>query len=114
MVTSEERVFKCAACGHTWSLAHGIERPSACPSCQSDAIHRLSPGGGFGGGRMGGGRCRNFRSGLNRMGQGHGQNQGQGPGRGSRAQGSGRCGTGHDHSHPHQHLQTGNREGGEA
>ncbi len=114
MVTSEERVFKCAACGHTWSVAHGITRPSACPSCESDNIHRLSPEGGLGGGSMGGGRCRNFRTGLNRAGRG----QGQGMERGGRGQGGGRCGEGQDHSHTHDHPEaqpkTGNGEENQA
>ncbi len=108
MNTSEERVFKCAACGHTWSVAHGIARPSVCPSCQGENIHRLSPAGGFGGGQMGGGRCRNFRSGLNRSGHGHGQ----GAGRGGRGQGSLQCSG--DHDHEGAHRQTGHGEGGQA
>jgi uncharacterized protein len=58
MVSTDERVFGCGACKHEWSVAHGIKRPEICPSCQSNNIHRPSPGGGFGGGRQGGGRCR--------------------------------------------------------
>lgn len=72
MVTSEERVFKCALCGHEWSLAHGIQRPETCPSCAGKNIHRLSPDGGFGGGRGGGGRCRGLRTGLSDHGKGVG------------------------------------------
>lgn len=64
MVSQEERAFGCAACGHQWSLPFGVARPAECPSCSSPNLHRISPGGGFGGGRRGGGRCRGFRTGL--------------------------------------------------
>ena len=72
MVTSEERVFKCAVCGQEWSLAHGIQRPESCPSCAGKNVHRLSPNGGFGGGRSGGGKCRGLRTGLSGNGKGLG------------------------------------------
>jgi len=97
MVANNERVFRCASCGHEWSLAHGITRPAVCPSCSGENIHRRSPEGGFGGGRMGGGRCRGFKTGLHREGYGAGQAMG----RGVRGQGRGRgcCEeeTGHTH-----------------
>ncbi|ABL65486.1 DUF134 domain-containing protein [Chlorobium phaeobacteroides] len=97
MVTSEERVFKCATCSHKWSVAYGAARPAACPSCGGVNIHRLSSDGSFGGGRHGAGKCRGLRTGLNREvlgdGSGAGKRDGQGAGAGQgqgRAQGSGR------------------------
>lgn len=83
MVTSEERVFGCAACGHQWSLAHGLPRPGVCPSCANENIHRRSTGGGFGGGRMGGGRCRGLKTGFDRQVRGQGMGRGQGSGDGA-------------------------------
>lgn len=62
MVVSEERVFGCAACGHEWSVAHGLPGAEVCPSCANGNIHRRSAGGGFGGGRRGGGRCRGLKT----------------------------------------------------
>ena len=32
------RVFFCRSCQHRWQAAHGIERPEACPTCQSGEI----------------------------------------------------------------------------
>lgn len=93
MVTSEERVFKCATCSHQWSVAHGVERPAVCPSCGSVNIHRLTSDGSFGGGRNGAGKCRGLRTGLNREGTGQGSGEGEGMGQGSgegEAHGSGR------------------------
>lgn len=81
MVSSQEREFGCAVCGHRWSLPYGIARPAACPSCSSQNIHRMSPGGGFGGGRRGGGRCRGFRTGLQKH-EGAGEQCCQGGGEG--------------------------------
>jgi len=83
MVTSEERVFKCATCSHQWSVAHGVERPAVCPSCGSVNIHRLTSDGSFGGGRNGAGKCRGLRTGLNREGTGQGSGEGEGMGQGS-------------------------------
>jgi predicted DNA-binding protein (UPF0251 family)/DNA-directed RNA polymerase subunit RPC12/RpoP len=82
MVSEEERSFGCAACGHRWSLPYGVARPAECPSCSSQNLHRMSPGGGFGGGKRGGGRCRGFRTGLQKSG-GAGEQccQGEGDGR---------------------------------
>ncbi len=69
MVRSNTREFGCA-CGHEWSVGHGIERPVHCPSCNSETIHRQSADGGSGGGGRGGaGRCRGLRSGLHRQGK---------------------------------------------
>lgn len=85
MISQEARAFGCAACGHQWSLPHGIARPVECPSCSNQNIHRMSPGGGFGGGRRGGGKCRGFRTGLERgagQGEGHGNGNGNGNGQG--------------------------------
>ena len=82
MVITDERVFRCAGCGHQWSVAHGTARPEACPSCSGENLHRLSPEGGFGGGRMGAGRCRGLQSGLHREGHGAGQGAGRGRRRG--------------------------------
>ncbi|MCF8216007.1 MAG: DUF134 domain-containing protein [Chlorobium sp.] len=118
MVTSEERVFRCATCGHEWSVEHGITRPETCPSCSGENIHRRSPGGGFGGGRIGGGRCRGFKTGLHREGYGAGI-QAQGVGRQElrgRGMGRGRCTGDHDHNHEHSapKPETGHGEGGEA
>ncbi|NTV66835.1 MAG: hypothetical protein HGB06_03985 [Chlorobaculum sp.] len=72
MVSQEQRAFGCAVCGHRWSLPYGVERPAECPSCSSRNLHRMSPGGGFGGGRRGGGRCRGLRTGLQKH-EGDGQ-----------------------------------------
>ncbi|KUL20261.1 DUF134 domain-containing protein [Chlorobium limicola] len=102
MVTSEERVFRCAACGHEWSLAHGLPRPDVCPSCANENIHRRSPGGGFGGGRMGGGRCRGLKTGQNREGRGHGEGRGQGCGSGAGVHGENNQ---NDHAHGEQFVQ---------
>lgn len=83
MVSQEEREFGCAACGHKWSLPFGVARPAECPTCSSQNIHRMSPGGGFGGGRRGGGKCRGFRTGLEQhAGNGQGRCQGEGHGNG--------------------------------
>ncbi len=99
MVSQEERIFGCAACGHQWSLPHGVARPAECPSCSNQNIHRMSPGGGFGGGRRGGGKCRGFRTGLER-GAGHGD---------------GRCqGEGHGNGNGQGRMRRNRQEGGEA
>ncbi|HUU50849.1 MAG TPA: DUF134 domain-containing protein [Nitrospinota bacterium] len=48
------RRFRCYTCNHVWELPHGTGRPSSCPSCGSNAIHRAeedrghSRGGGTG------------------------------------------------------------------
>jgi predicted DNA-binding protein (UPF0251 family) len=72
MVSSEERKFGCAGCGHQWVVAHGIQRPSECPACAGNSIHRQSPGGGFGGGRRGGGRCHGYKTALDGQQRGFG------------------------------------------
>ncbi|TCD47136.1 DUF134 domain-containing protein [Chlorobium sp. N1] len=97
IMMTEKRIFRCASCGHEWSIEHGVQRPVVCPSCNSENIHRSTPGGGFGGGRGGGGRCRGLRTGLNRSGEGLGQGLGQGQGLGRGA------GAAHDHDHDHLH-----------
>ncbi|NTW62823.1 MAG: DUF134 domain-containing protein [Chlorobiaceae bacterium] len=104
MVTSEERVFTCATCSHKWSLAHGIARPAACPSCGGVIIHRLSSDGGIGGGRHGSGKCRGLRTGLNREGMGQGSEEGRRDGQGQ-GQGRGlgqRCCDSEGHVHRHE------------
>lgn len=84
MISSEERNFGCAVCGHRWTLEFGVARPDACPSCSSQNIHRMSPGGGFGGGHRGGGRCRGYRTGLQKNeGAGNGNGNGGGNGNGN-------------------------------
>ena len=80
MVSSDGRSFGCATCGTDWSVAHGIQRPAECPACASGNIHRLATGGGFGGGRRGGGRCRGFRTGLQGGGGGCGEGRSSGGG----------------------------------
>ncbi|NTV59712.1 MAG: hypothetical protein HGA77_00190 [Chlorobiaceae bacterium] len=77
MDTNDERVFGCVSCGSKWSVVHGSERPEICPECAGVNIHRLSSGGGFGGGRMGGGKCRGLKTGHHRQrcGKGHGFSQ---------------------------------------
>lgn len=95
MVTSEERRFGCASCGHQWAVPFGTGRPGACPSCSGENIHRLSPGGGFGGGRRGGGRCKGYRTGLE--GPGRSEPEGQGRGRGRGRDCHGHDGRGHEH-----------------
>lgn len=72
MVSSEERAFGCTGCGHKWAVPHGIQRPSECPACSNESIHRQAPGGGFGGGRRGGGRCRGYKTGIERQTPGFG------------------------------------------
>lgn len=116
IMMSEERKFKCAACGHAWSVAFGVARPVECPACKSEHIHRLTPGGGFGGGRGGGGRCRGLRTGLGRQERGMGQAAGQGRGAGrheEQGRGKGRGCCGEEHGHGHQHGNGGG-EGGAA
>jgi len=81
MVSEEQREFGCAACGHRWSLPYGVARPAECPSCSSQNLHRMSPGGGFGGGQRGAGRCRGFRTGLQKH-EGAGEQRCQGGGEG--------------------------------
>lgn len=87
MVSSEERRFGCVSCGHQWPVAYGVGRPAECPSCASENIHRMSPGGGFGGGRRGGGRCRSLKTGLEGPGNGRRHEHGceRRHGRGGRA-----------------------------
>lgn len=105
MVTSEERMFGCASCGHQWAVPFGTGRPGACPSCSGENIHRLTPGGGFGGGRRGGGRCKGYRTGLNGPGCCEPEGQGRGRGRGA-------C---HGHEgHGHHGGEECNCQGGEA
>jgi len=40
-----ERRFRCAACGHRWSLPFGTGRPDGCPSCASGSFRRVDAGG---------------------------------------------------------------------
>jgi len=55
---SEQRKFKCSACGHEWLEPYGsggAGRDMACPKCGSNNIHRVDIGG-HGRGPRGGGR----------------------------------------------------------
>ena len=51
------RRFKCYACGNVWEVPYGTGRPSTCPKCGSNNIHRAEedrgPPGGRGGYRSG-------------------------------------------------------------
>jgi predicted DNA-binding protein (UPF0251 family) len=58
-----KRKFLCYTCHHTWEVPFGTARPSVCPKCQSNLVHRhpsdRGPKGPLGGrGRHGRGRCR--------------------------------------------------------
>jgi predicted RNA-binding Zn-ribbon protein involved in translation (DUF1610 family) len=75
MEKQDKRLFGCAACGHSWPVGHGVQRPEECPSCGGRNIHRMSETGGFGGGRRGGGKCRGYRTGLQRRGFSSGMEQ---------------------------------------
>jgi predicted DNA-binding protein (UPF0251 family) len=46
---SRTRSFTCASCGHVWEVAHGLARPSECPSCKHANIHRSPEDRGQGG-----------------------------------------------------------------
>lgn len=35
-----KRTFECSDCGNVWRVQHGLPRPSVCPECESDNIHR--------------------------------------------------------------------------
>ena len=37
---AEMRKFRCHDCQHPWELPYRTGRPSECPSCKSDNIHR--------------------------------------------------------------------------
>jgi predicted DNA-binding protein (UPF0251 family) len=39
-----QRLFRCAACGHRWSLPFGTGRPEGCPACESRNFRRTDPG----------------------------------------------------------------------
>jgi predicted DNA-binding protein (UPF0251 family) len=39
-----ERLFRCQACRHEWSLPFGTGRPEGCPSCGADAFRRTDAG----------------------------------------------------------------------
>lgn len=41
------RKFKCYTCNHVWELPHGTGRPSSCPSCGSNVIHRAEEDRGY-------------------------------------------------------------------
>lgn len=69
------RKFRCYTCGHVWEVPYGTGRPSACPKCGSDNIHRAEDDRGPPAGR---GRYRSGR-GPSELGRGRG-----GPGRGPR------------------------------
>jgi len=60
-VEMPSRNFQCSDCGHTWEVPLGEPRPSECPSCESQAIHRANPPGVGGGGRGRSGRWRFWR-----------------------------------------------------
>ena len=50
---SEKRTFHCSECKHGWELPCGPGRPSECPECKSDNIHRATEEGGQCDGRHG-------------------------------------------------------------
>ncbi|HID95961.1 MAG TPA: DUF134 domain-containing protein [Candidatus Latescibacteria bacterium] len=49
------RMFRSSECGHTWESPYGAPRPSECPQCKSNNLHRAEEDrgyarrGGFGG-----------------------------------------------------------------
>ena len=51
-----QRTFKCADCGHTFSVDYGVPRPDKCPQCGSSNITRIDADKGFGARGGGGGR----------------------------------------------------------
>ncbi len=38
---TEKRKFQCDDCGHEWEMPFGTGRPSSCPHCGGNAIHRF-------------------------------------------------------------------------
>lgn len=36
----ERRKFQCDGCGHAWEMPFGTGRPSTCPRCEGNNIHR--------------------------------------------------------------------------
>lgn len=36
----DSREFKCYSCQHTWNVPFGICRPTECPECKSEDLHR--------------------------------------------------------------------------
>ena len=46
-----QRLFRCNACQHTWSVAYGTVRPAECPQCKSSNICRAAEDRGQGRGR---------------------------------------------------------------
>jgi uncharacterized protein len=50
---TQNRLFSCSACNHSWEEPFGTGRPEACPKCGSDLFSRLNSGQGRGGGRHG-------------------------------------------------------------
>lgn len=63
---TQQRLFRCSDCQHTWGVPYGTGRPSECPQCKSKNIHRAEEdrggpwrrGSGRGWGRGGRGRRR--------------------------------------------------------
>ena len=41
------RKFQCIACSHKWEVPFGTGRPSECPQCKSQNIHRAAEDRGF-------------------------------------------------------------------
>ncbi|OHD12029.1 MAG: hypothetical protein A2Y34_13715 [Spirochaetes bacterium GWC1_27_15] len=44
----KERNFICYQCKNEWSVPFGVERPSNCPNCNNENIHRSEKDKGFG------------------------------------------------------------------
>ena len=40
-ITSQNRVFQCKGCSHTWEEEKGTGRPRQCPKCRHTDLHRI-------------------------------------------------------------------------
>lgn len=56
---TQQRVFSCNACDHSWEEPFGTGRPVVCPKCGSDLVWRINAGQGHGGRHRG--SCRRIR-----------------------------------------------------
>jgi len=63
IINMSDRIFECRACTHRWTVPHGMERPSTCPTCRSADFTRAPDDPGRGHGRGCGRGRRQFRGG---------------------------------------------------
>lgn len=40
----DKRNFKCFDCNYAWAVEFGIPRPTECPQCKSENLHRVKEG----------------------------------------------------------------------